>query len=491
MLGYVTSLPPVPSVRHAPALRDALLAADYTASAISAHLGPTVERALARGEPAAARRACSGTSALETLVRLFLLAEPVATADAEMALDGKGRSSGVLLPDARGVVRAALDLRPYGDGWFVASDLRLPTGALTLEPDAVVGIGSASMTLVTATPRLPVATALDLGTGCGVQALHLAAAGATVTATDTSTRALEMAALTAALSGVEVELLAGNLFEPVAGRLFDQVVANPPFVIGPNRFTYRDSALPADGLTAEVITSAATYLAPGGTATMLGSWLALEGQDWQERVRSWVPPGCDALVLLRELLDPTEHVALWLADGDEALETEAPDGVAEAWLADLESQQAHDICYGLVLLRKLTELSESPRISVLDVRAEPQPPDGVRLRGWLERVTALRTADPRNLRLAKPTGLELHRSFVADADGWEPDGISLRAPGALPAAAEVNDLLVALVKECDPALPLGAVLDLVAAGAGHKHLGDDALPAMVRLAEAGLLVPVA
>jgi hypothetical protein len=66
---------------------------------------------------------------------------------------------------------------------------------------------------------------------------------------------------------------------------------------------------------------------------------------------------------------------------------------------------------------------------------------------------------------------------------------TLRAPGALPAQVAVNELVVALVSECDPALPLGGVLDLVAAGTGNPHLATDALPAMLELVEAGLLVP--
>jgi hypothetical protein len=349
------------------------------------------------------------------------------------------------------------------------------------------------VTLVTATPRRPSTSALDLGVGCGVQALHLATSGATVTATDTSERALQMAALTAALSDESFELVAGDLFSPVAGRTFDQVVANPPFVIGPQRFTYRDSALPADGLTAAVVSGAAQHLTPGATATMLGSWLALSEADWRDRVRGWLPADCDALVVLREQLDPAEHVALWLADGDDGPEAEAPGGTAESWLADLEEQEAEGVCYGLVLLRKLPAdvgLPVAPTVSLLDLRDESDSPTGERLAAWLERVAALRAVhDPRLLRLAKAPGLTLDRTFGADDDGWTQTRASLRAAGALPASVDVNELVVAIVKECEPELPLGAVLDLVAAGTGNPALAEDALPAVLALLEAGLLVP--
>lgn len=491
-------LPPVPSVAFAEPLRAAFLVAGYTASGVAGRLGPVAERALARGEPAAARRACSRRDALATLIRLFLLAEPVADVEAEKVLGSVGRPSGLLVDGAdAGVVRAAVDVRPYGDGWWVASDLRRPGGDDPLDPEAVVGIGSASVTLAAAIPALGARTALDLGVGCGVQSLHLAGGGAQVTGTDLSERALDLAALTAALSGVELELVPGNLFEPVADRRFEQVVANPPFVIGPHRFTYRDSALPADGLTAAVVGDVVDHLTPGGVATMLGSWLVVRGSadgpgdgDWRERVGGWLPAGCDALVVLREQLDPAEHVALWLADGDEGGDAEAPGGLAEQWLDDLDQQEAVGVAYGLVVLRRLPDGAGHPTVSMLDLRHEPEPPSGARLLGWLQRLEQLRAVGLSGLRVAKAPGLRLIRSFTADDDGWEPAGVTLSAPGALPTTIEVGELVAALVKECEPELPLAAVVELVAAGTGNPHLPEDAMPTLQALVEAGLLVPV-
>ncbi len=490
------SLPPVPLPDVAGPLRVALEAANYTASGVAELLGPVAERALARGEPAAARLVVDTGGDLGVLVRLFLLAEPVAEVDAERALGGRGRPGGILVPEERGVVRAALDIRPYGDGWWVASDLRSPTGGEPLDPDTVVGIGSASVTLVTATPRPSSegGTALDLGTGCGVQALHLAASGLAVTATDSSARALQMAALTAALSGVEFELVEGDLFDPVAGRTFDQIVANPPFVIGPHRFTYRDSALPGDGLTAAVVARAVEHLEPGATATLMASWIVGEDGDWRTRVFGWLPDGCDALVVLREQLDPAEHVSLWLADGAEEASVDAPDGLAEQWLLDLAEQKARAVAYGLVVLRRLhathADGAVEPVVSLLDLQSEPVTPAGPRVLAWLDRVDAVRASAPLDLQLAKAPHLQLTRRFTSDEDGWAPAGATLAAPDAIPAQVEADELVAAIVKECEPELPLRAVLELVGAGIGNPRLAEDALPAVLALVEAGLLVPV-
>jgi release factor glutamine methyltransferase len=74
----------------------------------------------------------------------------------------------------------------------------------------------------------------DLGTGSGCIAITLAAElpGATVTATDVSDAALAIAAANASRHGVtaRVELVRGSWGEPLVGRTFDVVVANPPYI---------------------------------------------------------------------------------------------------------------------------------------------------------------------------------------------------------------------------------------------------------------------
>jgi release factor glutamine methyltransferase len=125
----------------------------------------------------------------------------------------------------------------------------------------------------------------DVGTGSGCVAVTLAAEllAATVAATDVSDAAIEVAAANVARHGVgdRVELLRGPWGDPLAGRLFDIVVANPPYIptaelAGLSR-EVRDRepviALDggADGLDAyrALLPSLAGVLGPGG-------WLAVE-----------------------------------------------------------------------------------------------------------------------------------------------------------------------------------------------------------------------
>lgn len=140
-------------------------------------------------------------------------------------------------------------------------------------------------TLVTeALARVPGAGAvLDIGTGSGCIAVALAKhlPDAKVTATDVSEAALAVARRNAERAGVNVEFLRGSLLEPVAGRHFDLIVSNPPYIptadIAGLEPEVRDfepiGALDGgkDGLDAyrSLVPSAVSCLNPGG-------WLVVE-----------------------------------------------------------------------------------------------------------------------------------------------------------------------------------------------------------------------
>lgn len=72
---------------------------------------------------------------------------------------------------------------------------------------------------------------LDVFAGSGLLAIEAARAGAgEVWAVDVSRRAVASILANSALSGVRVRARRGGMFEPVAGRSFDLIVANPPYV---------------------------------------------------------------------------------------------------------------------------------------------------------------------------------------------------------------------------------------------------------------------
>ena len=63
--------------------------------------------------------------------------------------------------------------------------------------------------------------------------LSLARSARTMTAVDSSRAAVFAARLAAVVNRVPVDVLHGDLFEPVGGRTFDVIVSNPPYLPTP------------------------------------------------------------------------------------------------------------------------------------------------------------------------------------------------------------------------------------------------------------------
>ena len=341
-------------------LREAFRRTSYDADGVVAALGGTAHAALGRGEPVPAERASRDAGDLGTLIRLFLLGgtEPETAVKAAFApLSPEDAVAAGVLDAVDGGYRAALDIRPHGDdegSWWVVSDLDADVLGSTVPEDHVLGVGHASLSLIRATSRRPVGTLLDLGTGNGVQALHATRHAQRVTATDVSARALALAAATFRLNELDVELVRGEWFAPVARRKFDQVVCNPPFVVGPARvdYTYRDSGLAGDDASALVVRQLPGFLNDGGVGQLLASWLHTGKEDWADRVSRWLPAETDAWFVQRDVADPALYVGTWLRDA--GLDPRSPEGRAKAaaWLDWFAANDVRGIGFGFVTLRR-------------------------------------------------------------------------------------------------------------------------------------------
>jgi methylase of polypeptide subunit release factors len=472
-------------------LRDALLAADYTSTGIAGRLGPAATAAVQSNDFRAALRATSSGDALDTLIRLFVCGQ---TEPLDVVAEALPLSAATDLLDADGDgARAAVELEPYGDWWVLADLSAAMRPGLPLRPDHVLGVGGASTTLAAATSRRPVGDALDLGTGCGVQSLHLSTHAGSVTATDLSERALRFAATTAALNGLDWELLRGDLAQPVAGRRFDLVVSNPPFVVGPGStaFTYRDSGRPGDAVSAELVDVAPRLLNPGGTMQFLANWLHVAGEDWEDRVAGWLAgTGLDAWVIQREVSDPAAYVQLWLADA--AVDAAGQPAAATEWLDWFDAQKATGVGFGIVTLRASGH--DDPTVRIEELRQPVAAPFAVLIDEWFERQDWLRTQSfdgllDARLRLAGDVRL---RQEASREDGeWQVDRQLLALDGGARWVEEVDPLTLALVGGCDGNTPLGELLALLAAAheIDARELAAEAVPIVAHLTERGLLLP--
>jgi methylase of polypeptide subunit release factors len=476
-------------------LREALGTAGYTSAGVASRLGPAATAALHRNDYRAALRATEGGDPLATLIRLFVCGqtEPdaaVARALAPLPL-ADARAAGLLDREGAGY-RAAVELEPYGDWWVVSDVSAAMRPGVPLPRDHVLGVGGASGTLAQATVRRPVGSALDLGTGCGVQALHLSGHARYVTATDLSPRALGFAATTAGLNGLDWELLLGDLTAPVAGRRFDLVVSNPPFVLGPGvtTHTYRDSGRAGDAVCAELAAAAPHLLADGGTMQFLANWAHVAGEDWQERVAGWVAgTGLDAWIVQREVSDPVGYVDLWLADAAE--DPAARVARATRWLDWFDAQRIEAVGLGLVTLRAAG--AADPVVRVEELRHAVDQPLGEQVAAWFDRRDWLRGRGDALLDAVLRTapGLRLRQDAVRGGDGWEVERQLLALPGGLRWVEEVDPVALALVGGVDGGLRLRDQVELLAAahGVDAAVLAEVAVPLVAHLVERGILLP--
>lgn len=485
-------------------LREALLTAGYHADGVVELLGPQAHAALGRGEPEPARRASTDAGRLGTLIKLFLLGIPQTTAAVEAALAplpiADALAAGLLIAED-GNLRAALDLRPHGagdDSWWIVSDLDsdLRPESRPVRVDHVLGVGQASVSLVRATSRHNVGTVLDVGTGCGVQSLHASTHAKRVTATDVSPRALALADVTFRLNHVDVELLEGEWFAPVGGRRFDQIVCNPPFVVGPPRtdFIYRDSGLSGDDASALMVRQLLGFLNPGGTGQLLASWLHRRGEHWQERVSSWLPPGAvDAWFVQRDVADPALYVGTWLRDAGYHPRSQEGQRKAAEWLDWFERNDVEAVGFGFVTLRR----SDAAHGEVVceDLRHAFDDPLGPESASWLRRVDWLRARSSDEALLSEPLVVAddtvLEQVSAAGSEGWEPFVHRLHRTTGPGWQHEIDELGVRLLAGCQGAMPAGDLIELLAAGYGEDsaELARTAAPILRELIKHGMLLP--
>ena len=518
--------PPAATPEQAASLRADLADSGWGVEAVAALLGEAADAALRREIRLPALRAVRAALAagpaplpVAVLTALFMLGEPVPATALDAALPrttaaGAAAVGLVSEPDETGCVRALVDLRPHeavddaGEvRWWVASDLgELVTGR-ALAPDHVLGVGGAGLTLAGLTPRTRVGTALDLGCGCGIQTLYLLRHAEHVVATDISARALAFTAFNAALAGVSVtgapgagsdiapssgldseadgpsetavdpgsgtgslELLHGSLLEPVAGRRFDLIASNPPFVLTPPAvreaglplMEYRDAGGP---ILPGLVAGLAEHLEPGATAVMLGNWEHRGTGSWREAVAAWLPEGLDAWVLERELQDPVEYATMWLRDGGLTPERdpEAFDAALEAWIDDFEARDVRGVGFGYLIVHRPRRPREPWRL-LEEVTTSGQGVLGPHVAEVLEVRERLAGLDDDAVAglcpLLAPDVTE-ERHLIPGAA--EPTVILLRQGGGLGRTLQASTAVAALAGVADGELSVGQVASAVAA----------------------------
>ena len=504
--------PPVVTPEQAASLRADLSKSGWGVEAVATLLGEAADAALRREIrlPAlrsvrAALAAGTDSSPVAVLTALFMLGEPVLATALDAALPRTGAAGAAVIglvgePDEAGYVRARVDLRPHeavddaGEiRWWVASDLgELVTGR-ALAPDHVLGIGGAGLTLAGLTPRTRVRNALDLGCGCGIQTLYLLRHAEHVVATDISERALAFTAFNAALAGVcvmggpdagsgggggRLELLQGSFLEPVAGRRFDLIASNPPFVLTPP--AVREAGLPlmeyrdAGGPVLPVLVAGLReHLEPGAAAVMLGNWEHRGADSWREAVATWIPEGLDGWVIEREVQGPVEYATMWLRDGGLTPERDAEgfDAALGAWIDDFEVRGVQGVGFGYLIVHRPLRPRDPWRL-LEEVTTSGQGVLGHHVAEVLEvreRLAGLDDDAVADLRPVLAPDVTEERHFIPGAA--EPTVILLRQGGGLGRTIRASTVVAALAGVADGELSVGQIASAVVALTGEDAIG--------------------
>lgn len=517
-MNYQPINPTTPFGRHqglAAALGKTLRKLSFTSTSIKNYLGSDATQALYRGEPGAVLYKCSNPNqsrddeSMASLIQVFLLRQSVTKTVLEQLLGGDLArwliSSECFAPCGDGFA-VAFDIRPYelhGRDFLVISDRDAAVSRVVQDKDHVLGVGAASLSLLQATPCTRVGSVLDLGTGSGVQALANAAFAKEVVATDVLPRALELAQATFEANEItSVALKEGPWFEPVAGRKFDRVIANPPFVVGPAAVghIYRDSGLGLDGATELVVREAASALNVGGLACILGAWVHKEGQAWQSRVASWLnASGVCAWVLQRDVVSPEQYVATWLKD--EGFDLRSPEAVArtQQWLDYFAQEEVDAIGFGWLFLQRLSGSSAEVTAEVLD-----QPfsdPLGPEVDEYFLRMQWLRdrgTEEILDARFLMRPQVAVEEVLVPDAEaglGFASQLYRVTRMDGPRFSHEIDEPLFRILSGLHPdGLPLREVMDLLALSMGIEEnalpaLSQQVCSAIVDLVRHGIVLP--
>lgn len=437
----------------------------YHEAGLSEAFGVGSPRELFDGGRSAFLRRTAGPGPLALLARLFVggLAVPAESVQATLEAAGVAALAGcgLLRIEQDGAARALAALAPF-EGLLVAFDRR-DLHELRAS-DYVLGPGPATRRVSDLRLLRPGGQVLDLGCGSGALACLAARDGARVTGIDVNPRALAFARFNAELNGVEVELLQGDLFAPVAGRRFDLVVCNPPYVISPaSTFVYRDGG---PGLCARIARAAAAHLAEGGVLQMVCHWPLRHGRDGEAELLGWFEGGgCDVWVLKSRAFDVLSYACLWLGQqhGDEPAYARELD----EWLAFYEGEGIEAIGDGLVVLRRAdgrtpwTEIRQAP----LARGPAGESVDAVlQARDLLARTPA--DEDVLGLRLRLTESVELWERRRPAGSGWERATGDLRLTRGYAFAARLDPVGAALVGFLDGRRSLREAAAAFAAAAG-------------------------
>jgi methylase of polypeptide subunit release factors len=441
-------------------LAEALRSSGYEEKAVAGALGAEYSWSLSQHALSVYRRRLAERSRLNTLIELFTLgvwldadvaAEALSPADIDRLV-----AVGLLERGDQGV-HAKMGIGEHR-GVLVVHDV--PDAGGELPTDYVLGVNPSTLTLAQMTVRPDVRTALDVGTGGGLQAFLASRHSGTVLGTDTNGRALNLAAFNALLNGIDnVEFREGSWFEPIGEQRFDLVVCNPPYVISPeSRYLFRDSGLPRDTVSAQLLRETPSHLEEGGFACLLASWGQVAGEDWRQSPRQWLEgSGCDAVILRADTKDVLTYASAWINPSDPEFES-----ILQQWMSYYRDSDIESITIAVAFLRRRAGSNWLFMDELPQVVPQAVSPHLLRIFDG-QTLLAEPDADERLLaeRLRMVPDHRLEQYLTPEKGRYALQAMQLRLTEGLPLWGSVDEVSLHLLARCDGSRTLQeAIADL-------------------------------
>jgi methylase of polypeptide subunit release factors len=393
----------------------------------------------------------SAPTELNALIRWFWMGLPQKRSEVDSRISAEFLSllmeSGLLQEDGDALKAMAMVLPMQG--FIVAADH--PSAIERHVSDLVLWPNPTSKFLSRFAVSRHSRATLDLGTGSGILSLVASRFSDSVVGTDLNERAIEFARFNAGLNGIaNIETMAGDCFQPVAGRKFDLILSNPPFFITPQAdYMFCDNTMELDGLCRRLIKEAPAHLNEGGYMEMLCEWAQIKGQPWEERVAEWLQEsGCDAWVMKGLTQDPEEYAQLRIR---ETSADTTQDAVNYANYMNYYRQRGVEAIHdGLFVLRRrdgqnfvrIEEVPPTPTGNLSElILSTFAAHDLVRTNDTDEKLLAIRPT------LAPHARLE--QRCVPSNGNWRAESLVLRLTSGFPFHMDVQPLVAEFLASCD------------------------------------------
>ena len=482
----------LPEKSDAARFRAFLTESGYSEQALIASLGRA--RPPAEGQLHTLLHLTRKPNAINALVRLFLVGSDLESALAEEVLPGWLIEFGIdtkIFQHDRDRLLANIVIVPTGD-FLVASDAFRVLGTDKAEefvlPASTHSAGYLRQLMISER----VERSLDLGCGCGIHALTASLHSAQVIASDISERAILFTTFNAILNRRDnIECVTGDGFAALGDQKFDQIISNPTFFPGPgSAYTCRDNRLELDEFCRLLVSDSAKHLNDGGHLQMLCEWVEIEGEPWQERLKSWVHgTDCDTWLLHSPPVLPAIYASKRLTDIQG--ETTAQDRGYDEWLEYFASRNVVAIHPGMIVLRKRRG---DNWFHVHDLATALTGDSGEAVRRGIIANDFLSRADDAALldaTLSLSPHLVLEQRYSRTDNQWQPEMSALNMSDGMPMEAEVDMPVMALLNQLDGSRSLGECITRFAEAASvdEGKIQDDFLPIVRLFVGRGFLTP--